>query len=145
MDWSTIGNWVWIREAFWTAMKVALAGMVLAWILRPLIARHLPDRLGALVHPLQKRLRMPASGGNAAPDPRESPGSAAPLAPAAFVKAAYTRETGGDPAPKGSSHAQDTPISAGGEVESPSCPPELSRRIDRIEVKVRARRAVTRG
>lgn len=143
MNWSDGIAGAWGGGTFWVALGAALVGIVLLWILRPIIARRIGGEIGALIAPRRPEKgvgNMAGEGGNPS---GEAPPEEVPV-PMARARAAYAGLMSQENESQHSSSTPAEPIDQDGEALCPSCPPELSRRIDRIEAKVRARRAGSR-
>ncbi len=147
MNWSEGIASAWGSGTFWVALGAALVGFVLLWILRPVIARKIGGEIGAMLAP-KRRDVVPGSTGEV--DDMTSHPDGGPKAeeipvPMARARAAYAGLMGAEKEHQHSSSHPGEPIEQDGEAAIPTCPPELSRRIDRIEAKVRARKAGSRG
>ncbi len=145
MSWTDIMQLAQGTGGFWTIVGVALLGVGLLWILRPLLARHLGKRAALLlaVDIDAEDEREPVEIENEEGVSSDLPDAAA--VPASRALAAYAAQAGAEKTPMRSSPGINEPIIASGEKAAVACPPELSRRIDRIEARVRARRTGIRG
>lgn len=128
MEWSE-GMTALSGGAFWLALRVALSGAVLLLVLRPLIVRRWPRLAG-------KHEEARGATGSVAP---------APAAELERAQAAYARHGLDEAESERSSPEAELPINSAGGGNAPACPSDLRRRIDRIEAKVRARSAGSRG
>ena len=135
-----------VGGTFWPSLGIALLGVILLWALRPFLARRLGERAALLLAvkidgASQETI---ATEGELAEIPHEQaaveeePTKA--TVPAAKALAAYAAQAGGEKTPMMSSSGAEGPITRAVEPVVPSCPLELSRRIDRIEARIRARR-----
>ncbi len=146
MSWMENFQLAQVGGAFWPALGVAFLGVILLWILRPFLAKRLGGRAAILLgvnldtepEMAPKIVSDAKSNSTDSKITDEIPESVA--VPAAKALAAYAAQAGVENIPILSSTETEGSIPEAKEAAVPSCPLELSRRIDHIEARIRARR-----
>ncbi len=146
MSWMENFQLAQVGGAFWPALGVAFLGVILLWILRPFLARRLGGRAAILLGinldtVPETAAEIGLEAGSNANGPKISDEIPEIVAvPAVKALAAYAAQAGVENIPILLSTKAEESIPEAKEAAVPSCPLELSRRIDHIEARIRARR-----